>query len=279
MKYFFLAILFFFTANGFAQGWSFLEKRWFNFEAPFDTVIKSPIIDTSNHQNIWQIGSPHKARFDSAYSAPFAIVTDTANSYPVNDTSVFIIKAPEWHTSPFYYWLSGFSFHYKLDIDSGEIAKVEVSGDSLIWKTVTDTSFTKPDTSWRKFEHEPFQYGWGYDTLLIRFTFISDSIQTNKDGWIIDNFIFGYFYTGINDISTHNLFRIFPNPSNGNLKIETNSNKDLQVAIHNLNGICVYACERLPTNGQLQLNLPDGIYFVRCFNDEKSDVQKLLIRR
>ena len=48
-------------------------------------------IDTSNAGNIWQIGQPDKAIFDSAFSAPNAIVTDTVNYYPINDSSSFIL--------------------------------------------------------------------------------------------------------------------------------------------------------------------------------------------
>ncbi len=49
-------------------------------------------IDTiSNPNNIWQIGSLHKTVFTNAYSVPNALVTDTINTYPINDTSTFII--------------------------------------------------------------------------------------------------------------------------------------------------------------------------------------------
>src|ERR1700747_2873685 len=51
----------------------------------YDDTISNPL-------NIWQIGSPHKPVFASAYTNPNVIVTDTANHYPVNDTSSFIIS-------------------------------------------------------------------------------------------------------------------------------------------------------------------------------------------
>ena len=56
-----------------------------------NAVYKEAIeIDTVHyHHNIWQVGAPHKSVFTSAQSLPNAIVTDTANPVPPNDTSVF----------------------------------------------------------------------------------------------------------------------------------------------------------------------------------------------
>jgi len=43
-------------------------------------------IDTQAN-NIWQVGKPAKSQFNSAYSIPNAIVTDTLHPYPSNITS------------------------------------------------------------------------------------------------------------------------------------------------------------------------------------------------
>lgn len=61
-----------------------------NFDTPND-YCDSVLIDIAqNPDNIWQIGSPHKQVFNLGYSSDNAIVTDTLNSYPMNDTSSFI---------------------------------------------------------------------------------------------------------------------------------------------------------------------------------------------
>ncbi|MDA3953800.1 MAG: transposase [Bacteroidales bacterium] len=39
----------------------------------------------SSEPPIWQIGTPNKTFFDSAYSSPNAIITDTVNYYPINN--------------------------------------------------------------------------------------------------------------------------------------------------------------------------------------------------
>ena len=65
-----------------------------NFETP-DSLLQ---IDTANVNNVWQIGAPTKTFFDSAYSAPNAIVTDTFNFYSDTNHSVFTLKVydPSW---------------------------------------------------------------------------------------------------------------------------------------------------------------------------------------
>ena len=57
-----------------------------------DTLIS---FDTSSI-NVWQIGVPNKIIFDTSYSPNRAILTDTINAYPPNDTSVFTFEHYMW---------------------------------------------------------------------------------------------------------------------------------------------------------------------------------------
>ena len=57
------------------------------FEAPYEYLG----IDTSG-TCIWQIATPHKTFFDSSCSTDQAIITDSLNSYPVNNYSFFDLK-------------------------------------------------------------------------------------------------------------------------------------------------------------------------------------------
>ena len=83
-------------------------------------------IDTVNyHHNIWQIGTPTKTIFNSVYSMPRAIVTDTLNPYLANDTSVFIVKIPG-RRFPTPFPVNDVGFYYKLHIDSGATIKIEI---------------------------------------------------------------------------------------------------------------------------------------------------------
>ncbi len=276
------------------------------FESPYDNHRNIFVIDTQTyHNNIWQIGKPHKSGFDSAYSYPNAIVTDSIHPYPVNDTSVFIVKYQKWKLPP--YTVLRLHFRYKLDIDSGEIAKVEVSGDSgLHWVNVIkdDTAydftwqFGKPrlDTStggWKSFDlvmdkwptkypgsGKTFPSYCGADTFIYRFTFISDGNQTNKNGWMMDNFWFEDWTEGIEKIKNNNLISIYPNPSNGNIYLKQNSSNytKSEISITNLQGVEVYKTDKLPSNGYLHLSLPDGVYMLKYLLGDEYAIKRIVIR-
>ena len=83
-----------------------------------DTNVWNSILiemDTTNPNNIWQIGPPQKVIFNSASTAPNVIVTDTINSYPNSDTSRFIT-----HTQSDFavMGIMAFQWSQKLDYDT-----------------------------------------------------------------------------------------------------------------------------------------------------------------
>lgn len=247
------------------------------FDAPylgFDALVH---IDTTNyHHNIWQIGPPHKTVFTSAYSAPNVIVTDTANPYPVNDTSVFIINIPgnKYSVFPVY----SFNFYYQLDKDSGSIAKFEYSGDSGIhWLNLLDTlpqdwtwlgvhpNFDTNTSGWTPVN---LYYSWVSgllpDTLLFRFTFISDSVFANKDGWEMDNFIINYWWEGLaSQVKNNKSTTLYPNPTNDELTINITATLPYTISIINTTGQTI---QKLQTDKQQQTidvsRMPAGVYNV-----------------
>lgn len=285
-----------------------------HFEAPF-TGYQSRfiVIDTVGTGNLWQIGKPQKAAFDSAYSYPNAIVTDTVNTYPPNDTAQFIVKVVGYYagnTQPILDWyaLEDFSFRFKLDIDSGEVAKVEVSADTgTHWVDIMteDTTYDitwgpgKPDlsgkdTNWQYFYADVVSWSLnsGYphfladkskqvDTILVRFTFISDGNETNKDGWIIDNFQVHNFWSGIRDIANDNLISIYPNPAKDAIYIRSNYSykADAIVTIFDLSGRVVVPKQSVSEDGVLPVSLPDGNYRLIYDTGSELSVKQLVIMK
>ncbi len=279
------------TNTTFAQ-WDY----FIDFDSP-DSQNNHIIIDTvSNPNNIWQIGVPSKTVFDSAYSLTHAIVTDTLNTYPVNDTSSFILK----HIRPGF--LGGneslqLNFWFKFNSDSlTDFGMVEASIDNgITWINLLteDTTYylqwlepkpvlTGNSNSWQHFalELSMLTYELGYsDTLLYKFTFISDNIQTNKDGWMIDDFQLNDWWLGIDEFENSDKINIYPNPSNGNITIESSSInlRDLRIEIYNEIGILVLNKELNSNN--LRLDLPNGMYFIKLFDDKKIYLKKLMIEK
>ena len=77
----------------------------FNPGSPYqteDTNVTFVIINDSN--NIWQIGNPNKPPLDTTPYPPNALLTDTIFSYPVNNHSVFEIRARKPLCCPFICW-------------------------------------------------------------------------------------------------------------------------------------------------------------------------------
>jgi len=209
MKKFFLFSIF---ITFFAQGYSQFGVITFDNA----TNLYRIKIDTSVPNNKWQIGKPTKTFFTSAYSIPNAIVTDTIHPYPTNNNSVFYLG-----TTIFGGWMgTTLDFFYKMDSDTlNDYGKIEISIDtgktfynllSYSQYTVYDSVgnfivgngfgspivFTGKSHSWYDFNMYSNLLP-SPDTIIYRFTFHSDAIQSNRDGWMIDNISYGLWWEGI----------------------------------------------------------------------------------
>ncbi|OYT12804.1 MAG: hypothetical protein B6I19_08455 [Bacteroidetes bacterium 4572_114] len=197
------------------------------------TYLNYIIIDTiSNTNNIWQVGAPDKINFTQAYSQPNAMVTDTNQPYPANDTSIFYIR----YVTPENIWGSGWVqtalvFRYKIDTDEDfDFGKIEFSPDNgQLWidysndtiynncyYLTSDPVFTGTSVSWSQFGvyNEPYSFNINDgDTVWYRFTFISDGIQNQNDGWMIDDIYLEDIYEGVEESINRTIsLNIYPNP-------------------------------------------------------------------
>ena len=149
-----------FSVNGFGQSYLI------NFNSPTDLIE----IDTTNPNNIWQIGRPRKSYINSAFSADNAIITDTLNSYPTNDTSSFILKVPEYlltkYSSGFSTGHMGLGFYTKYQFDSlNDFGRIEFSSDSgntwhIMDKDYIDTTFLAWNPVWNVWTNG--MSGWSF---------------------------------------------------------------------------------------------------------------------
>jgi len=251
-------------------------------------------IDTINyHHNQWQIGKPNKRLFDSSYTRPNAIITDTVNSCSPNDTSAFILKYPGNCTTS-NTMQTFLSFKYRLDIDSGDVAKIEFSNDSgATWATAdsnfvlffpASTLLSDSTKGWQNcIIYPPYGYLYPSDTVLVRFTLITGSDTAQRDGWMIDSLTMAYrWYEGVENVKNDMVFQLYPNPADNKVKIElTNAlNNGYRMTVVNAVGMRVFA-DKIPkgsTSYMLQVRDWDkGVYFIELDDGKRGRAVKKLV--
>lgn len=268
-------------------------------------------LDTSIDENIWRIGMPSKFYFDSAYTAPYAIITDTIYSYPENNYSYFDIiiddDLPGW-----WEWGEGIiGFWHKYDTDSLEDGGyIEVSYDGgTSWMNIindniameisnidfysnSDTilgnipAFTGYSNGW---VYSEFYWWWNAlvkdfpeDSLIVRFIFQSDENNTNKEGWMIDHIHFNG-YEIIGGIENNHLYKknikVFPVPAKDYFVIEFNNNSEFTLELFDNFGKKIMKKGKNKTN-EIKIdcgNFGKGIYYYRLFSNNERYSGKILI--
>lgn len=262
-------------------------------------------LDTSS-VNIWQIGPPQKAIFNSAATLPNVIVTDTINNYPVNNISRFTAKMYNQFGN---FGILAIQWKQKLDMDSdhdGGIVEFTID-HGLTWQNAfnnpyvynfygfqpanEDTllsgeyAFSGTDSTWRDI-WLCFDLSWVSqfpDTLMFRYTLQSDSVDNGKEGWMIDNFI--SHITIIHTIKTArqtDYLNVYPNPANGIVHIEAEKMMDFHIIEHmeliSAQGKVVEEWNNLPTKFWFDTGkYEDGSYFLKVRTNIKTEVLPVII--
>lgn len=182
-------------------------------------------LDSLSADTLWQIGHPQKVIFNSAYSAPLAIVTDTMNPYPPNTLACFYVDlippdSVAWYFDPFR-WFGPCSqliikFKHRFHCDSlTEGAWVEISSDSgdTFINLINNDLTWMPDMGLNFYSSQPIindsipgftgnSGGWvesaytiwgmlaakaANNHYVLKFCFLSDGDSTGKDGWMVDD--------------------------------------------------------------------------------------------
>jgi hypothetical protein len=285
-----------------------------NYSLSFDdtiSLIHLKIDTISNPINIWKVGTPQKPIFTSASSVPNAIVTGLNNPYPINDTSVFIITNVAYGRG--FMELGGtvtLEGEYYVNSDTlTDFGKIEFSPDNginwidlindtilidtlwqIYWYWEEFSNYPKPtlngkSNGWNLFwiELKPLGHLFGAkdgDTILYRFTFISDSFQTNKDGLMFDNLHFNDHSEGFEELNYNNIITIFPNPASSKVTIllkDKDKDKKSLIQIFDVNGQCIYYNDHfqgLPIDTE---NLVNGTYIIRYSNSNRVMMKKLIV--
>ena len=206
----------------------------------------------------WQTGAPVKTVFDSAFSAPNALVTDTLLPYLAGGTSYAEFHIPV----NFYGELVMLEFIHRMDVDSGEaygwleyfdafisqdwkiVKRYDVlpGGDIMYpagdlgfggtggWETDSGLVFSHHSPLWDTaqigfmcygvFQPNEQYRGGGPDSMRFRFAFLGNTNTSGRDGWLVDNvYLSSWGCPGAIHESWVGSLEIFPNPSDHELVI------------------------------------------------------------
>ncbi len=300
---------------GFGQCTSY-SINCFNFDYSDSTLLDTFYFPNPS-TNIWDIGVPQKTIFDSTLfdnTTNIALVTDTVNPYPPNDTSYFILEMkypfypdPFYNTSVFGLMLS---FDFKMDSDSlNDFGKIEVSIDTgQTWVNLFDSAylldnngipsytiywfvynssfssfltdsigpFTGTHPQWNRFHYDNFGIDFERDEIIqFKFSFISDSMDTQKEGWLIDNIRIGNYASSTFNASTPKFpSKVIPNPSANEqvwIQFDNDSYDDITIEIYTTTG--QFLQRHNTREGEIPIILRDkGIYFYRLRNLETQEI-------
>ena len=254
----------------------------------------------SEENNIWQIGRANKDFLDNSLTKRAVIITDTINTYPTMVDDYFLLSIPQ--DDNFYSWAEGIlSFYHKYHTDSlYDGGLIEISYDQgKSWRNVlydyafmsfdftglyseTDTvigglpAFTGIANEWKYTELHWVWYGLVKKATgeinglpVLRFRFISDSTDTEKDGWLIDQMVFrGYDVSGYFEYIIPDVIKVFPNPMSDFLSIEAIT--DFENVIFKLYGFDGRLKLIIPVDVHQRVdvtNLSHGVYFYTIEKD------------
>lgn len=248
------------------------SQTWcdFQFTLNFDDTIclHRLSIDTVNYpNNRWQIGFHNKSTLDSTACKTKVIVTDTLNPYPVNDTSVFTLKFRL--SNGIAYGCKMLEGDYYVQTDSlNDYGKIEFSpNNGTTWVDfINDTAYSSmisyigdiPVFTGRSIKCKHFNLAicdigsvfnvQSNDTLLFRFTFISDSIYDNLGGLMFDNLEQWDFVEGISKTRFKPIKSIiYPNPSADFFTIDFENATDavFELSVYDMNSKLVFKDEEV----------------------------------
>jgi hypothetical protein len=308
----FIMLFLFLKAFSFSQGYLL-----FHLGITFEDSARYAVIDQNQVNNIWQKGTPHKTYFDSAYSVPYAIMTDTAGPYPPDNFSSFKVKmeyiAGCWGTGRLEFW-----HKYRMDsTHAGGFLDLSYDTSGIFHNIIFDTieplmgsistynfysandtitgnipSFTGNSNGWLYSTvfwvwqigvdgKEPF-----HDSLTIRFNFKSDGVAIPEEGWMIDNIYLELDECtgGIADFKLPKRVSIYPSPVGKEASfalVNFPPGKYLLDLVDAMGRTVIHELPiTQPVYNFINPGLSDGVYFYRISDtDGKSVSGKMVILR
>lgn len=259
------------------------------FEDPFDSRFIS--MDTNN---VWFITTPQKNilfPFDDTYTN--SLVTDTALYYKNNVRSSFNFRLcfgeGSFYTIQFFH-----KYDFEKNKDGGIVETSYDNGikwQNIIYDTVIQNKiedivnfydasdiissygnqpgFTGLQSEYKgsglRFTARPDMY---LDTMLLRFTISTDSVNAHNEGWMLDDFSFGGSWVATKEFSANSVLMVYPNPAKTLLFIESAHINISQVSVVSRKGDTMIEETGDNITSICIAGLIPGYYFITCRNRE-----------
>jgi hypothetical protein len=270
----------------------------------FETFYHPLLSIDTNTIGLWRIGEPLKPTINNAYDGVIVMITDTLNAYDTSTYSTFQVTIPHgeggrcelvfwhwyettigkdggfievsynmgqtWHNifnSPYPYYDDELTnFYSGSDLINDQYVGFSGSSGGWIKSYITWFGFAPDKKYTGNLNNTAEDY---FDTTLVRFVFVSDSIQESLDGWAIDRIIAIYYkdWTGIDIPSSESEYLIFPNPVQDILSIETDEFYN-RIIIYNIAGKELFMSDSYLERVNLSA-LPSGTYRLNLYMDNK----------
>jgi hypothetical protein len=233
-------------------------------------------------------------------------VTDTINAYPISDTSSFSFGIDR-NNFPFV-GVYAISWVQKLDLESNaDLGIVEFSLDSgkswanaftsnLVYNFFgyqsqnVDTlpgnvvGFSGTDSSWAGIWlcFDAFFLSQ-QDSVRFRFKLLSDSVQSNQEGWMIDDIILRpTIVHTINEGERSEYILLNPNPADQYVSIDLKKSPDIHyikgIRLYDIGGREVGNWGQVPNRFKVPVdNLKNGQYLMLIETNKKSEMHQLII--
>jgi hypothetical protein len=268
----------------------------------------------SNDTNkVWHIGKPQKDILflpsNHLYLGKYAIVTDAIDCYPDSIHASFQFKLTLGEADEY-----EISFSHKYDFEeNSDGGIIETSFDlGQTWNNILSDPKTQDRITYlnnfysltdtiSSNNNQPGFTGLQVnitrviisfladedirgDTMLLRFTITSDSIDTQNEGWMLDYFRFGGIMTyNIESNFSDVKIQIYPNPIDNLLFInnENNINDIKQIHIINSAGIIIMS-NNVDRKKHFMIDLSrltSGIYYIRFDMTNNEFITKVFIKK
>jgi len=265
--------------------------------------------DSTDTVNVWEVGIPSKSVFDTAFSPINVIVTDKINTYKTNDTSWFMFAKRPGTASSDWGWHKFDGMYYVNSDTISDYGKMEYSPNNGItwidlfkdtsglvgWYDYPGTGYIKPVLSgnsngWKRFRctiripDSILASNHFYPNTAItlyRFTFITDSIETNKDGLMFDDFKFYDIAESVTDpYASNNLITVYPTPAQSTLRVSyAQPMHQPQIRITNSLGQTMRTMNNYTATDIDITELPNGVYMLQCADDKVCASKRFVVSR